>query len=161
MLDVGWSWTVVSWTVDAEFPGMAQLAQQALNSTNSAVAQVGEMETAATILEHVRLQGQDVDWAQCETAAAMSNPPCANYIQHVAMWVRLYSGGPDGPLVTFLDMFAKTFGENLILGSEFFQAITQTRLGSKGALCPFCRAALLCANLVSNKASDGFAKLLT
>ena len=48
MIYEGWSWKVISHTVDVEFPAWAKLAQKALNTGNHASTQVGELETSCS-----------------------------------------------------------------------------------------------------------------
>jgi hypothetical protein len=77
MLTRGWGWTIVSWQVEAQFPELPHLAQQALNASHNVAAMVSELETASTLAEYAALfqsAGKPVDWAECIQAAGASNP---------------------------------------------------------------------------------------
>ena len=163
MIERGWSWTILPWQVEMTWPMLPDLAQRALNASNSVASQSSELETAASIAEFAQLQGfsgNPIDWDQCAQAAAASMPPCANYCSTLATYVKLYGGGPGAPIVKYLDEFSKAFGENRRLGEEFIKSITELQFQSLSKLYPHVRTGLIATNLVSPKVIDGFARLL-
>ena len=46
-------------------------------------------------------------------------PICIKYIEHVAQFAKLHGGAPGSPILRFLDMFSRDFGENKVLGETF------------------------------------------
>lgn len=160
MLTRGWSWTILPWQCEHTWPQLPDLAQRALNASNSVASQASELETASTIAEFAQLQGSNINWDQCVQAAAASMPPCASYINTVGTYVRLYGGGNGAPMIKYLDEFSKAFGENRRLGEEFLRAVTDAAFPSLTTRYPHVRTALLATNLVSPKVVDGVARLL-
>lgn len=138
MLEKGWSWTVLPWQVEEVWPRLPDLAQRALNASNSVASQTSELETASTIAELAAMQsaaGQPLDWESCIAAAGSSMPACLPYIATIGKYVRLYGGGDQAPMIKYLDMFAKVWGENRRLGEEFFKIVTDTQF-SAAKMCP-------------------------
>jgi hypothetical protein len=163
MLEQGWAWTIVAWQCESAWPLLPDLAQRALNAANTVASQASELEVAASISEFAQLM-QDankgaVDWKKCCEAASSSMPPCVQYIDIVAEYVRLYGGGPGAPMIKYLDQVAKAYGENIRLGEDYLKAVTECNFGPTRK-CPHTRTALIAANLVSKKVTDGIAKLL-
>lgn len=68
----------------------------------------------------------------------------------------------NGKLIEFLSMFSKEFGENAILGQEFFSSVVDTVITNED-LCPLLRVAFIATNITcsKDKVVDGFARLLT
>jgi hypothetical protein len=164
MIRDGWSWLVVSWQVEAVFPELADLAQRALNASNSVASQSSELEVASSIAEFASLQAAQgkIDWDSCIAAAGATAPPCKPYIHIIAEYTKKFGGGTGAPMIKYLDTFSKTFGESRILGVEFLTAVVEANLsGSPLELNPHIRTALLATNLVSPKIIDGIARLLT
>ena len=163
MLEEGWTWTILPWQAEEVWPALPDLVQRSLNASNSIASQASELETACAVAEFAQMQanaGGTVDWEKAIEAACASMPPCANYIQTIGAYVKLYSGGGHAPMIHYLDEFAKAFGENRRLGEEFLQAVTEAKFGSASKLYPHIRTGLLAANLVSPKIVDGLARLL-
>ena len=160
MVQQGWSWLIIPWHVEKQFPELPHLAQQALNASNSVASQCSELETASTIAEFAELGAKPVDWTQAVAAAAASCPPCQKYIHILGKFVKLYGGGQGAPMIKYLDSFAREFGENLRLGEEYLKAVTDTAFQNAQTLFPLVRGALVATNLVSPKVVDGLARLL-
>ena len=162
MLEKGWSWTVVPWPVEATWPSLPDLAQRALNASNSVASQSSELEVAASIAEFAALEqagSGSIDWGRCGLAAVAGLPPCTGYVTTLVEYVRLYGGGPGAPMVVYLDEFSKRYGENKRLGEDFIKGVAET-VFSASRRVPHLRTAFLAANLVSPKVVDGVAKLL-
>ena len=49
MMETGWAWEIIPWDVDAMFPKFARKCQKALNGSNSASSEIGELDTAMTL----------------------------------------------------------------------------------------------------------------
>ena len=160
MLTKGWSWTILPWQCEATWPTLPDLAQRALNASNSVASQASELETAASIAEFAQMQSEPVNWDACVDAAAASMPPCKGYIGIIGTYVRLYGGGHGGPMIKYLDEFAKQFGANKVLGEEFLTSVTNVAFSFAKNLYPHIRTGLIATNLVSPKVVDGISRLL-
>lgn len=135
----GWAWTVLPWQVESTWPRLPDLAQRALNASNSVATLSSELETASTIAEFAAMQaamGQDVDWTKCADATAQSAPQSREYVEVITTYVKLYGGGPSAPMVKYLDRFAKVYGESRTVGQEFFQTVTNAQFASMSKKCP-------------------------
>lgn len=162
MLNVGWTWTIIPWQVEATFPHLPELAQLALNVGNHVPTQSSELESGCTIAEYVEMQlqnGGTADWHEAEEAASLSLPPCKDYIATISKYTRLY-GGPDAENIRFLDSFAKGYGENRRLGAEFWSALTEMQF-EKTKPFPYLRTAFAATQLIAPKTVDGIARMLT
>jgi hypothetical protein len=163
MICKGWPWIVIAWKADIQWPGLADLAQRALNASNSVANQSSELEVASCIYEFAHMQSKvgDIDWAKCVSASVATAPPCHGYVAIIGEFVRKFGGGEGAPMIRYLDSFAKTYGQNKMLGEEFWKAVAETVLHpSVLQPCPHLRTALLATNLVSPKVIDGIARLL-
>ena len=157
MIKKGWNWIIIPDYVAREYPKLAFLAQQALNSTNNSANQVSELEAACSLHEYVDL---GYSWEAAAQAVAASNPPCLEYLDVLSKYTQKFSGGSGGPMLRYLDKFAKAYGSNKRVGGEFFQALIDLKL--KGSTTfPYLRTALLATNLLGNKVIDGIARFIT
>ena len=156
MIETGWDWLVISWSVEEELPQLPSFAALALNSTNSSVS---ELELASHLTVEATRE-TEVNWDQISTTICNSGT-VAHYAKTIGQYVKLYSGGSGFPLVHFLVSFAKTHAASVALGKEYWQAVTHTQL-HQNFLMPFARLSLLCANLAApeEKVVDGYARLL-
>lgn len=164
MIQDGWTWLIISWQVEAVFRELPDLAQRALNASNSVASLSTELEVASSIAEFASLQGAQgkIDWDSCIAAAGATAPPCKPYIHVIAEYTKKFGGGTGAPMIKYLDTFSKTFGESKILGVEFLTAVVEANLsGSPLEMYPHIRTGLLATNLVSTKIVDGIARLLT
>jgi hypothetical protein len=160
MLNIGWSWFVVPYWLADEVPGFPHLAQQALNASHTVANHATEMEVAASIAEVIAKQGLAICWKSAIHEAASSQPPCLDYIDTVAQYVKLYGGGSKAQLVHFLAGFAKLYGESLKLGQEFMKAITELQMPSQKSAFIHLRTAVLATQLTTTKVVDGIASLI-
>ena len=101
LVEQGWEWEVLPWYVEHLWPTFPDLAQRALNSEHTSFSMASELETASTIASSV--SGSDpVDWTAAIDSAKAAMPPCADYIEAVGQFVRLYGGGaPDFPIIKY------------------------------------------------------------
>ena len=160
MLTQGWGWTILPWQVEDTWPALPDLAQRALNASNSVASQASELEMAASIAEFAQLDPDKVDWASCVEAAAATMPACKGYLDTIGRYVKLYGGGHGAPMIHYLDEFAKQFGANQVLGEEFLTAVTNVTFSSASNLYPHIRTGLIATNLISSKVVDGISRLL-
>ena len=90
----------------------------------------------------------------------MGEPQCKDYLGEIAHFAKLYTGGEQMPLATFLVAFSKQFGESALLGEEFMKLLTHYDFKVSGNLLPCFRVAVLAAQLTSSKIVDKISKLL-
>ena len=161
MLEVGWDWTVIPWDVDQLFPRFAQVAQKALNGSNSAASEIGELDTAVNLADlQIALSG-DAEWEK----AALKNVKdscmsCAPYANVILDFVKLYGGGPGAPHITFMDSIGKTFNSTMVLGPEFWKGLTYTQFADKTQMYPLLRVACCLVNLTAPTNADNATKAI-
>ena len=161
MIEHGWTWLVVPFQLDQQFDGLADLAQSALNVSNSIAAPSSELEICMQIANFASM-AECPDWDACMEAATVGAPPCKAWAHAMCRYVQRFGGGTGAPMVRFLDSFSKVFGANKMLGEEYFSAVVDVQLGTSPVeACPHLRTALLATNFVSPKVVDGVARLLT
>ena len=160
MIQTGWEWIVIPWTIDHEFPELADIAQKALNASNHVASLVGEIEMAKSIAD-IMMDGTGGGWdAQALMAVESVGAPCSPYAKTILEYVRKYSGGEGAPILVFLDVVAKEFQCNATLGQTFWSAVTDSAFHCKTKQYPLIRCAMILCNLTSPKFEDGIAKLL-
>ena len=62
------------------------------------------------------------------SASVATAPPCHGYVAIIGAFVRKFGGGEGAPTTRYLDSFAKTYGQNKMLGEEFWKAVSETVL---------------------------------
>ena len=157
ILSSGWKWLILASGLEDAFPTLPLLYSAALNSSNSAQVAATELECLATISKYIKL-GKSLESAVAETASG--EPQCKDYLDVIAHFAKLYTGGEQMPLASFLVAFAKQFGESALLGEEFMAVITHFDFKIHGSLLPCFRVAMLAAQLTSSKVVDKISKLL-
>ena len=98
----GWKWTVISNSVEAEFPEFPSFCQAALNSVNSNNTATCELEAMLQLANYVKA-GMTMQGAIEAVQAAQ--PTCGKYITDIAQFLSLYTGGHGFPLLTQLSQF--------------------------------------------------------
>ena len=155
----GWNWKILPWQTAIAWPLLPSLVQFTLNASNTAVAQKSELEVAADIFAYAAALGED-DVENYEAGmlqAAEARPACVDYIDVLKRLCAMLDD--KGLVVADLDEFAKKHGDTKILGGEFLAAVVDSRFFG-GAPNTLVRRAMLAANLVSGKVTDGIARLL-
>ena len=162
LMDKGWSVTEFDWRCEAAWPALPDVAQRALNASNTVPSQSSEMEVAASTAEFAdmaRQKGSEPDFEACIQAATAGNPPCTPYRSVIRKLVEVFSGGAGSPMVHQTDTFAKRYAENKRLGEEFLSSIVDTVIHKTRSMAR-TRQACIMANLTSDKIVDGTAKLI-
>ena len=161
MIYEGWSWKVISHTVDVEFPAWAKLAQKALNAGNHASTQVGELETAIMFTDFMKNGDDGNSWEDVAIQSVKDlNLPCASYCRHILDFVKEFGGGPSAPYIRLMDDVCKSFGCYVVLGETFWSLLVSTQFCSKSYKYPLIRVAMALVNLSSPKLEDGISRLL-
>ena len=103
ILDDGFEWCIIPSHAERLWPVLPDIAQGALNADHGAVTQAGELQImhsmAAKITSDETVQ---VDWTQVIEHVASSNPPCKDYLDVLATFVRVYAGGDGAPILRYI-----------------------------------------------------------
>lgn len=97
LIDDGWEWLIFPASTELVFPGMAQLAQSALNADHKTYSLATELETMMALAS----LADGSDFKTAIEKVLTSEPPCAAYIESVAAYAKLYGGGPGSPILRY------------------------------------------------------------
>jgi hypothetical protein len=164
MIEEGWTWTVVPFEIDEQYPVFAHIAQKALNSSNHVAQHTGELEVAIYLANIINDEGfQGVEGWQDDAVQQITElcAPCSSYARTILSFVCDYGGGSDASGIHFMDAVAKQFHASNVLGETFWKAVTAATFHDKTKMFPLLRVALMLVNLTSDKVEDGIAKLLS
>ncbi|CAK9015872.1 Uncharacterized protein SCF082_LOCUS12940, partial [Durusdinium trenchii] len=92
----GWERQAISEKVEQPFPSFPSLCQSALNSVNSNATSTGELEAMLQLASYLKSGATLSDAVEAVHAA---QPVCGHYLQDIATFVKLYTGGEDFPLL--------------------------------------------------------------
>lgn len=149
-------WNCIKSEVETECGWLPQLLQASMNTANMIGKEPKEMEIAMALAYQYKHSGSlEKACQECKSSTTL------RYVDLICHFVRQYGGGEDFSLIKTLVGIPALFGSSVWLGEEFMTAVTKVDLKSKTTLYPFCRAAMVAANLGSSKTVDGIAKLLT
>ena len=158
MINEGWDWTIFDSSVDEQYPRFSLIAQRALNARNHSNTSVGELECCMTLLTTISDQGfyEIENWREVAIQEIEgTNAPCKDYAGILLDFVCKFSGGHDGWAIKLVDSIAKQYKATLFLGETFWHALAYTEFSDKLHKYPLTRAALLLANLTTDKIEDG------
>jgi hypothetical protein len=166
MIEKGWRWKVIKADVDLQYPEFAQLAQRALNSSNSTRQPLSETEVICQLADYyadaVAEQVPDPKTTALEALQEVSR--VAGYAKTLFEYAQKFGGGPDVPWIRFLDAMSKQYGTTKEFGHSFWEKILTMKFpqNDKGAHehYPLLRLALLILQSVSDKEKDGLATFL-
>ena len=151
----GWQWNCIKSELETECGWLPQLLQASMNTANMIGKEPKEMEIAMALAYQYKHSGSlEKACQECKSSTTL------RYVDLICHFVRQYGGGEDFSLIKTLVGIPALFGSSVWLGEEFMTAVTKVDLKSKTTLYPFCRAAMVAANLGSSKTVDGIAKLL-
>ena len=102
LLSQGWSWCVLSASVESEWKDLPSWLQLALNSTNSNSKQLSEVECAAQLAQGLK-HGQQLKNSLDILKAC--DPACKPSLDCIAHYVGKFGGGMDCPIIDFLSKF--------------------------------------------------------
>ena len=85
---------------------------------------------------------------------------CAHYADAILEFVKLYGGGPGAPFILFMDGIGKKYNSSMILGKDFWHALTYTKFQDKTCMFPMLRVSLALVNLTTTKVQDGIARFI-
>ena len=98
----GWLWTVVKAEAEEACPDFPGWAASTLNSANSNSKVTSEVEAMLEIASLLK-QGRKLD--ECVKAVKEGLPTCGDYMDDIAYFVKLYSGGDAFPVLQLLKDF--------------------------------------------------------
>ena len=159
LLGNGWDWFVLPWQADLAWKDLADLAQRALNSSHGVSSRSTELEVMVTFDESTK-DDPEVEFNDVVQMLCMNTPPCAAYMDAVCKLAQQIGGGAGAPTLHFLDRFQKAYGENKNLGMEFVTALVNLSIGKHNPITAL-KAAIVAANLNSDKVVDGIVKGIT
>ena len=110
VLASGWEWTVVKAEVEEAFPGFPRWAASTLNSVNSNTKVTSELEAMLEIANLLK-QGRKLD--DSVKAVKEGLPSCGEYMDDIAYFVKLYSGGDGFPVLHLLKDFCFLDGNQI------------------------------------------------
>ena len=87
MIETGWQWLVISWSVEQELPQLPSFASLAMNSTNSSFEAVSELELASHLTVEASKE-TEVNWDQISRTICSSGT-VAHYAKTWCNWVSL------------------------------------------------------------------------
>ena len=76
ILEKGWTWQVLPWQCEMQWPRLPDLTQRALNSSQNVASLMSELEVVVTIAELDAGRPENSDLSECVNAVARNNPPC-------------------------------------------------------------------------------------
>lgn len=160
MLNKGWKWRCFPACLDEAYPKFAEKAQEALNIRNHVSSVVGELEVCVSHKTTLSDPGfKDLDnWRELAIAHIHSLCAPSKAYAGVLLDFVLQFGGEDAEIITFIDSVAKQFQANVQLGELYWTTVTKVTFHAKTSLFPLLRAALLLANLTTDKVEDGIAR---
>ena len=75
-LSKGWLWTILPWQAEVTWPHLPDLAQRALNASDSVASLMSELEVCVSISEFSELMPEGSSFSDCVEAVKMNQPPC-------------------------------------------------------------------------------------
>ncbi|CAK8988160.1 unnamed protein product [Durusdinium trenchii] len=129
----------------------------AMNSHNSTQIASNELECMMQLAELYR-GGMKMD--EAVLAVRHSAPACKHYLEDVAYFCKMYSGGDSFPLLKCLDTHCKNHGHSLMLGEEMMNHLAMYDFRLPVQSMALTRIGLAAVMLISRKHADGFSRLL-
>ena len=125
----GWSWTIVSNRVEAQWPNLPKLAEQALNSSNKVFSGFSEIELLLQILDLASAAAKpNLGELSKQAAPAEHLQPLA---LQLAKWLESFSN--EGHFLQFLSHSASSMAKTATVGRTFGMGLSRHfQLGS----CP-------------------------
>ena len=145
-IDVGFKFRRFPWTCEAAWPKLPELCQRALNASHMVTTKSNELTVMCATVDLDADRLLDVPFKTVVTSVGLASPPCAAYLDKVAVLAQQCAGVVGSPLVKFLDRFGKRFGQNQVFGEEFFTALADLK-SSQTDPWTFLKVALVATNL--------------
>ena len=105
MVTDGWTWTIISHSVEKAIPELPVLIQQALNTVGAATLQPNETEVLQTVSHLYQMAanaGNKPNLKACLEQVATTKPKCLPYLDTIGYYLTKYGGGAKFPTITML-----------------------------------------------------------
>ena len=102
----GMRFTIIPWQAEQIWPTMPDLAQSALNAEHAAFSMATELQAMAMIGINAK-DGDQQSWNEAVSMTKASMPPCHEYLDTLAEFVKLFGGVAGTPMVWYLDIFCQ------------------------------------------------------
>ena len=106
MVTDGWTWTIISHSVEKAIPELPVLIQQALNTVGAATTlQPNETEVLQTVSHLYQMAanaGNKPNLKACLEQVATTKPKCLPYLDTIGYYLTKYGGGAKFPTITML-----------------------------------------------------------
>ena len=157
MLD-GWTWLVISSTVEKQWPDMPRLAEKALNASNTAFQSLLEIEIALHMEELSKGMKDPTVAKLAKEACPPGTSGISRYAGSIAKWLAEFSD--KGGFLHFLSLFSREFGEQCNVGEDFWSYVASTQYLPADKV--LVRLAFLTTQFScpAHKIQDGFSRLL-
>ena len=99
VLQNGYGWVILPWICDVIFPELAELAQQALNSEHTTFPMASELQVMSSMAATAARADGAPDWKAVVSQARSAQPPCKEYLESLADFVKDFSGGVGAPII--------------------------------------------------------------
>ena len=97
IIEHGFEFTIIPFTCEEAFgPALADLAQQALNAEHGTYSQATELQVMSGMAISVAVTDGAPDWKAAIASTRAGMPPCHQYLEVLADFVKAYVGG-TGP----------------------------------------------------------------
>jgi hypothetical protein len=157
----GLPWSVLSWRVEAEFPGVLSLIQSARNASGQVARSEHEMQVMLRIqalaLSEQKRTGNAPDWAAISKTVLRSRPPCAADIRELQVFVATCGGGTTGSFLDDLGVFHRQCVNSDLrtIRGAFYKAVAELSLDGD---IPYFKIALVKTQYTCPKAKVNRAK---
>ena len=154
----GWRHLVLPYDMQVAWPRLPMLVQKALNASNSVATQASEFETAVSMSEFIdaaTLRTGKAPELRTVLEATEGSTACKGYVDKIAQFVMLYSGGKGAPAIKRMAGFHKLLGGSGQVGEAFMRALVDFKCSDPLGQRPLAREALMTAACTSKKVVNG------
>ena len=116
LVSKGWQWTVLKPEIEESFPNFPSWAASTLNSINTISKATSELECMLQIASMLK-QGKTLE--ECVKAVKETLPTCADHLEEIGHFVKLYAGGNTFPVLDLLKTFCTLTSGIAFYGSSF------------------------------------------
>ena len=151
IINDGYDLKVIRWEAAVQWPCLPDLASRAKNGPGAVQVERSEIEVLANIAVLAEHAKQPIDWKQITAEATRVPCSCKDWADVLGMYARLYTDGPNAPVVYALDKAVKGKFSFRNMGEELWRQVTFTKFPG-GTFKPrvLLRQAIVGAILVCN-----------
>ena len=126
----GYDWRVVKFEAEVQWPTLPDLAQRALNGSESIASGRSELEVMGAIADlaaQAAKSNSASEYKAFADDAATPTTQCHSFRHVLGEYTRLYAGGDGAPNVRKLHAFASRHAPTRNVGEEMWKAVTYTK----------------------------------